>query len=112
MTRKKHDFRRSTSCQLSSPLTVITVNAALNFVDEVFSSRNLRRKTRNVRGARESSEQALHSEIVRIMMGKRQNFDKKTVKAILFFFCSSYQISLARGIMFGVSVALCPTMYL
>jgi hypothetical protein len=53
-------------------------NAALHFVDEVFSSRNLRRKTHNVRGAWESSERALHSEIDAILHFIQENSKKSS----------------------------------
>jgi ubiquinone/menaquinone biosynthesis C-methylase UbiE len=51
-------------------------NAAMSFVDKVFSSRNLRRKTHNVQDAWEGSEKAIHEEIDAILQFIQENAKK------------------------------------
>lgn len=51
-------------------------NAAINFVDQVFSSRNLRRKTHDVQDTWEGSENAIQEEINAILQFIQENAKK------------------------------------
>lgn len=70
--------RESLLLPISNAMNAKKRTAAMNFVNDVFSSRNLRRKTHIVRDAWEGSEKALESEINAILKFIQENSQKMT----------------------------------